>query len=187
LQSAESDVSAAELRAYGLVAQAIAQHAFAWAEFEFERRRHHSQFPEVTEPIFYHVSMSTLEAVAHDLWRLGILRPLDQIGDWAFFFVFDCEVGESNLVAERNCSKGPTLFELLVTFVELFGEFGSNWGFSSRPGLPFGIDSRILPTLDALSVLGYLQKTPGGYVWTELIVPVMRASNEYEYWSDPAA
>jgi hypothetical protein len=178
-------VNESEVRAYGLVAQAIAKHAFAWAEFEFERKRHHSQFPEATGPIFYHISMSTLEAVVRDLWRLGILRPLDQIGDWAFFFVFDCEVSESNLVAERNCSKGPTLFELLVTFVELFGEFGAEyWGFSAKPSVPFGIDSRILPTLDALSLLGYLEKTHNGYVWTEMIAPVMRESYEFKHWPD---
>jgi len=175
-----------ELRAYGCVAQAIARHAFAMAESEDEENRH--TFPDAPRPIYYHYSTSTYEAVAHDLWRLRILRPLDQQGDWAYHFVFDCEVGESYAVAERNAPNGPTLFELLVTFVDLFGDFGTEyWGFSTKQGVAFGAGGRIEPTLDALSSIGYLTRTEGGYVWTELVAPVMRASYNSDDWPDPAA
>jgi hypothetical protein len=106
-------VNEAELRAYGMVAQAIAQHAFAMAEAGKEIE---SYFPEARGPVCYHYSMSIFEAVANDLWRLRILRPLDQKADWAFHFVFDCDVDQSNRVAERNWQSGPALFDVLVTF-----------------------------------------------------------------------
>jgi hypothetical protein len=178
-----------EVRAYGLVAQAIAQHAFASAETEQKLRpSQFSRFPEAVLPIYCHYSDSTFEAVAHDLWRLGILRPLDQKGGWAFHFVFDCETTKSNIVAEQNWREGPTLFDLLKTFINLFGDYGAEyWRFSTKPGVPFGIDSQIAPTLEALAATGYLVKTNGGYVWTELIAPVMRASYEFEYWADAIA
>jgi hypothetical protein len=173
----------AELRAYGRVAQAIAQHAFASATQD--QKRYVGQFPGAPRPIYYHVSMSTYEAVAHDLWRLRILRPLDQQGDWAFHFAFDCEVGASNIVAERNWSDGPTFSELLLTFINLFGEFGTeHWGFSTKKNISFGNNSRIRPTLEALVPPRYLTETDEGYAWTELIAPIMRASCNSDDWLD---
>jgi hypothetical protein len=175
-----------ELRAYGSVAQAIARHAFAMAEREDRDNRHGN--PDAPWPIYYHWSMSTFEAVAIDLWRLRILKPLDEDKNWACYFAFDCEISESNAVAERNAANGPALSELLVTFIDLFGDFGTEyWGFSTRQGVPFGAGGRIEPTLAALASLGYLSRTEGGYVWTELIAPVMRASYGYRDWPDPEA
>ena len=175
----------AEVRAYGLIAQAIAKHAFAMAEDQNKEDGY--RFPNATRPIYCHLATSTFEAVARDLWRLGILRPLDQKGDWAFHFVFDCEISRSNILAERNWPHGPTLFELLVTFINLFGDFGTQyWGFSTKPNILFGTNSRITPTLEALVTLGYLEKTDGGYLWTELIAPIMYASYEADGWSDQA-
>jgi len=145
-------------------------------------------FADAPWPIYYHYSMSAFESVAHDLWRLGILRPLDQKGGWAFHFVFDCEIDESNDLAEQNWRQGPTFSELLVTFINLFGDFGGEyWGFSSKPIVPFGAGSRIATTLDALVLLGYLTKRDGGYVWTDRIAPVMLESYEAEFWSDQAS
>jgi hypothetical protein len=176
----------AELRAYGLVAQAIAQHAFASATQD--QKHYVGQFPGAPRPIYDHVSMSTFEAVAHDLCRLRILRPLDQQRDWAFHFVFDCEVGASNIVAERNWSDGPTFTKLLLTFINLFGDFGTEyWGFSTKQNISFGNNSRIRPTLQALVPLGYLTETDEGYAWTELIAPVMRASYNSGDWLDQQA
>jgi hypothetical protein len=175
-----------ELRAYGSVAQAVARHAFAMAEGENEDNR--DAFPDAPRPIYYHWSTSTFEAVADNLWRLRILRPLDQKSYDAYHFVFDCEVSVSNVVAERNAPNGPTLFELLVTFVDLFGDFGTEyWGFSTKQGVAFGAGGRIEPTLEALASIGYLTRTEGGHVWTELIAPVMRASYNFDDWPDPAA
>jgi hypothetical protein len=184
-------VNEAEVRTYGLVAQAIAKHAFAWADTDTAQGYYDSKFPEAPRPIFYHVSMSTLEAVADDLWRLGILKPLDRIGPldqqgWAYHFAFDCKISESNIVAERNWPNGPTLIELLATFIGLFGEYGTEyWGFSTKPNVTFGANSRIMPTLEALASLGYLFKTNGGYVWTELIAPIMREAYWFDDWPAP--
>jgi hypothetical protein len=133
-----------DVKAYGLLAQAIAQFVFWLAERDPSRELYRAGFPEVTPPIFYHVSTSNLEAAARDLWRLGILRPLDQKGNWAFHFAFECEVGESNAVAERNRQHGPRFPELLTTFIDNFGELGTkNWGFSTKRDAAFGADSRI--------------------------------------------
>jgi hypothetical protein len=179
-------VNEAELRAYGLVAEAVAQHAFAMATAA--QQEYVGHFPGAPRPIYCHVSTSTFEAVAHDLWRLKILRPLDQKGHWAYHFVFDCEVRASSIVAERNWSDGPTFSELLVTFINLFGDYGTEyWGFSTKQNIPFGISSRIKPTLEALVPLGYLTETDEGYVWTELIAPVMRASYNSDDWLDQQA
>ena len=179
----------AEARAYGLIAQAIAQHAFAMAEAQTKHplSRFEDSFPEARRPIYDHYSDSTFEAVAHDLWRLGVFKPLDQQGGWAFHFAFDCDVSDANVVAERNCPNGPTLSELLVTFINLFGDYGTKyWGFSTKPRIAFGQNSRIEPALSALSSIGYLASTDDGYVWTELIAPVMRLSHMYEDWSERA-
>jgi hypothetical protein len=185
-RTASPHMNELELCAYGYVAKAIAQHAFAAAETEDKDCR--AAFPDAPGPIYHHWSMSNFEAAAHDLWRLRILRPLDESNGWAFFFVFDCDVDESNLIAERNVSEGPTLFELLVTFINLFGDFGTEyWGFSTRQETRFGRNSRIKPTFDALAALGYLAKSEDGYTWTELIAPAMRASYNSDDWPDPAA
>jgi hypothetical protein len=126
--------------------------------------------------------MSTFEAVADDLWCLGILKSLDK---HRVHFAFACEVSEANVVAERNWQRGSSLFDLLVSLVNLFGDFGTEyWGFSSKPGVPFGANGRLASTLDALASIGYLRKTDSGYVWTELVAPVMQASYEFEGWSD---
>ena len=171
-----------ELRTYGRVAQALAQHAFAMAEREDSEYRH--AFPDALGPIYYHWSTSTFEAIAHDLWRLGIFKPLDQRGEWAYHFVFNCTINEANLVAERNAGAGPTLSELLVTFINLFADFGAQyWGFSTSPGIPFGQNTRLAPALEGLASLGYLSKSNQGYIWTELIAPVMRASYFDEGWT----
>src|ERR1700755_312689 len=146
-----------ELLTYGLVVQAIAIHAFAKAEAD----------PAVVGPVYFHDFVSALEEAASDLVRLGILSPLnDKRG--CPYFVFSCEVGKSANVATRNWRKGPTFPELLVTFVNLFGEFGSEyWGFSSKPNDPFGENSKIASTLDALASLGYLTRTGNDYVWAD--------------------
>jgi hypothetical protein len=177
------NLNEAELRAYGLVAQALAQHAFAWATHD--EMHFVGQFPGVPRPIYDHVSMSTLEAVAYGLGRLKILKQLDQEHD---YFVFDCEVPTSNIVAQHNWSDGPTFPELLLTFINLFGDFGTeHWGFSTKQNTPFGTNSRIKRTLEALVPLGYLAKTDAGFIWTDLIAPIMRVSYNFEDWSDPDA
>jgi hypothetical protein len=169
-----------EMRAYGLVAQAIAQHAFDQATAAQAHDR--SVFPD-PRPIYYHQSMSAFEAAAEHLWRLRILRPLDEKSGWALHFVFDCEVNDSKIVAEHNRQEGPTFSELLATFVNLFGDFGKEkWGFSTERGMPFGNNSPIKPALEALASLGYLTTTENGYLWTDLIAPIMCAST---FWPNP--
>jgi hypothetical protein len=170
-------VNQTDIVAYGMVAQAIAQHAFAMADANWKHEPSRPRFPGTDGPIFDHHSDSTFEAVAHDLWRLGILSPLDEVHDWAYNFVFACDVAVSNIAAEGNCEHGPSLFDLLVTFINLFSDFGTEyWGFSVKSDISFGQDSRIKPTLEALAATGFLIKANDGFTWTERIAPMMRAS-----------
>ena len=174
-----------ELRAYGLVAKAIANHAFAMASPEQPGLRRN--YPEAPPPIYFTHFTSAFEQAASDLSRLGIFRPLDQ-GRGNCCFAFDCEIDESNNLAGQNWRRGPTFAELMITFINLFGEFGSEyWGFSSKPDIPFGAGSRIATTLDALASLGYLTKTAGGYVWTDRIEPIMLESYEAIFWSNASS
>jgi len=64
----------AEARAYGLIAQAIAQHAFAMAEAQTKHplSRFEDSFPEARRPIYDHIPIQHL-------------KPLHTIcGDWVF-------------------------------------------------------------------------------------------------------
>jgi hypothetical protein len=84
-------------------------------------------------------------------------------------------------------NSGPALFDVLVTFINLFGEYGTNWGFSAKPELVFGQNSHMAPTLDALASIGLVTKLGNGFIWTEHIAPMMRASYHYEDWPEPAS
>jgi hypothetical protein len=177
------DATPEETRAYDLAAQAIAQHVFAQAKAAEEGYR--LLFLGAPRPIYYHYSMSAFEAAAKHLWALHILRPLDEKNGWAFHFVFDCEVSDSSVIAERYWQEGPTFAELLTTLINLFGDFGKEkWGFSTVRDVPFGNNSPIKPALESLTSLGYATKTESRYLWTELIAPIMRAST---FWPDPTA
>src|SRR5579871_6913265 len=45
-------------------------------------------------------------------------------------------------------ARGRPFAKLLVTFINLFGEFGSEyWGFSGKPNVTFGFGGKIAPTL----------------------------------------
>ena len=133
------------------------------------------EFRDVPAPIFHHMFMSVFEETASCLWRLGILRDVGSAAGRGFsFFVFGCNVEDAGAVAERNWSAGPAFDDLLDAFVNLFGDYGiDRWGFSTERHVPFNVDERIAPALDALAGLGYATKADKGYVWTDLIAPTM--------------
>jgi hypothetical protein len=177
-------VNEAQLHAYGQIALAIARHAFACAEADDARiREGRPELRDARWPICYHHCTSAFEYAARDLVRLGILRDFCQGSRLHFnYFVFACELDQADAVAVRNWRKGPPFDELLVTFLTLFGSYGSAyWGVSAEPNLPFGADSRIAATLAALAALGYLVKTTRGYVWSERARPQMQRAG---YWQD---
>lgn len=174
----------AELHAYGQIAQAIAKHAFSKAKFDDAKVREGR--PEVRNaqwPIYYHDSMSAFEDAAQALLRLGILRDFCEGSRLqSNYFVFACDLDQADAFAVRNWRDGPPFDDLLVTFLALFGEFGTaNWGFSVTRGLPFGSDSRIASTLAALASIGCLVKTTRGYVWSEHVRPQMQRAG---FWQD---
>jgi hypothetical protein len=173
----------AQLHAYGKVAQAIARRAFDKAEFDDDKmRKGRPELRNARWPIYHHDFTSAYEAAAQDLQRLGILRDYCE-GSWLQFtyFVFACDLDQADTIAVRNWRDGPSFDDLLVTFLALFGDLGPYWGFSVTRGFPFGTDSRIASTLEALASLGYLVKTTSGYVWSERVRPQMQRAG---YWQD---
>jgi hypothetical protein len=178
-----------ELHAYCQMAQAMANFVFNQAKRQTERDEHRvardPRFAGVLQPIYFHDYMSVFENTADNLARLGILSEIDHRP----YYAFRCDVSDSSASAERNWRTGPSFEELLINFINLFGEFGTDyWGFSTSRNSPFGIDSRLSSTLDALASIGYLSKTDEGYVWTDLAASAMNKS--YHYWQEttpPAA
>lgn len=167
-----------EKTAYGRMAQALAWHAHYSAE------NNGFKFPGVTEPVYDHISDSTFEAVAVSLWKLRILKPLDEEGGWAHHFIMDCKPDDACHIAMSNWKHGPNFDELLITLITLFGDYGTEyWGFSTQRDVPFGKDGRLTSVLDALVPLGYLHKSEPGYIWTERVVPLMYAAG-YEEEAD---
>lgn len=166
--------------AYGLVAQAIAEHAYEMAKGDRDSCK---LFPDVG-PVYYHLSESTFEWTALTLWRLKILRPLDFDGklNWAYFFAFDCTISDAGHVARRNWTSGPLLSKLIENFICLFNSYGGGWGFSVEPHRPFGADGDLQTVLGSLVPLGYLERSRDGFIWTELATPLMYSTG---YWPIP--
>ena len=174
----------AELRAYGELAHAIAAHVAKQLETDYVRKvTDRPQLRDAPQPLFHHTFMSTFESVADNLSRLRILKDWGEtVGlKWAYY-VFDCELSDAAAVARRNWNVGPSFDELLATFLELFGDWGTEyWRFSIERDKPFGKDSKITSALDALTELGFLDKSDKGFVWTKLATgPMQRAGN----WQD---
>jgi hypothetical protein len=166
-----------ERNAYGAIAQGLAWHVHDFSEDSCKEFPISEKFPSEAKAIYHHFSTSDFERVADNLWRLQILRPLDEQNGWAYYFVMNCEPSDSYQMAISNWQSGPPFNELLLTFVTLFGDYGTEyWGFSTQQGVPFGKDGRLAFALDALAPLGYLEVNKAGYIWTAQIEPIMSAA-----------
>jgi hypothetical protein len=177
-----------ERRAYGKIAQALTERTYQVAVGDLRADALASEFPEAPRPIFAHDSNSSFESLARVLWPLHILTPLDPNDKgWAYRFAFACRVEESDQVAERNWQYGPSLSELLETFIDFFDGYGKEYyDFSSAAFVPFGRTGRMDHVLDALASLGYVERTSEGYVWLD-VEPVMRILYGFKSMSDPEA
>lgn len=176
-------MSDAELTAYGAISSALAEHAFAMAS----RDDASGQFPGLG-PIYYHLSMSNFEWTAETLWRLKILRPVDQVkNDWAYYFAFNCDPGDANSVAIDNWKSGPLLRKLIENFIYLFNDFGTAyWGFSSARDEWFGAHSWLEPVFEALAAIGYLDRSSQGFRWTSLAATAMYSTGCWDFWNSEA-
>jgi hypothetical protein len=170
------DMSKDELRAYGAVAQALADNAFDMASNDDAS----DQFPGLG-PIYYHYSMSTFEWTAQTLWRLKILRPVDMVANnWAHLFAFNCELRDAGDVAITNFKSGPLLRKLIENFLYLYDDYSPVTGFSSAANQWFGAGSPLEPTFEALVAIGYLEKSSEGYRWTSLATTAMYSTGHWE-------
>lgn len=169
-------MSAAEVRAYGEVAQALANHAYGMAEMEKWKP---GQFPGVPRPIYWHYCSSAFEWTAESLRLLKILRPID--GVMSQFFAFECDLSDARIVAIRNAESGPHLSELIENLIYLIGEYGTAYyGFSTELHKPFGAKGRLASTLESLAALGYLDESADGFTWTSLGVRAMYSTGAWD-------
>lgn len=176
-----------EMHAYGTLAQALAERAYQLAESDSWANDLASQFPDAPRPIFAHDD--TFTSLALILSRLGILRPLNPWPTgWSMVFAFECGIQEADQVATRNWQiSGPSLAELLETFIDFFDSYGKDYyDFSSAIYVPFGRNGRMTRILEALIPLGYVERTDDGYVWTDA-EPIMRILYGFKSLSDPDA
>jgi hypothetical protein len=131
------------------------------------------------ELIYSNDAMSTFEEVADVLERLGILRHLN-----SFYSTFICEPERDYQLAETNRSKGPSFLDLLNAFIDLYGEFGTEyWGFGTGSDVDFKPKSEALTNaMNALATLGYAARSKNGFRWTSKAKPVMVALG---FWPEP--
>jgi hypothetical protein len=168
-------MSKSELRAYGAVAQALADNAFSMTSKDAT-----DQFPG-QGPIYYHYSTSNFEWTAQTLWRLKILRPVELLAkDWACMFAFNCELKDAGDVAITNCKSGPLLRKLIENFLYLYDDYNPVTGFSSAANQWFGAGSLLEPTFEALVAIGYIEKSSEGYRWTSLAATAMYSTGCWE-------
>ena len=178
-----------QLQAYCQMAQAMARFVFDMAtwqtEVDFAKIAGDPKFAGVQRPIFWHISTSIFENATDDLAKLAILSEVSRA-----HYTFCCDWNNSLVLAERNWQAGPSFEEILINFINLFGEYGPLWGggFSTSRDTPFGINSRLAPAVDALAAIGYLSKADEGYVWNDVVASTMNKS--YYCWDEitpPAA
>lgn len=169
----------ADLRAYGEIAQALANYAHGMAESDRSTR---DAFPDAPGPVYYHYSDSTFEWTAESLWRLKIFRPIGDVdpSGWAYNFVFDCEVKEARDVAIRNWKSGPPLIRLIENFIYLFEDYGGGTGFSAEPDKWFGANSELEPIFESLVAIGYLEESSAGFKWTPLVTRAMYSTGVWD-------
>jgi len=98
-------------------------------------------------------------------------------------FNFACEPQCDWELTEANWPRGPSLSDLLFTFVNLFGEFGINyWGFGTAPDTSFKPKWQGLTSaMNALVSIGYAETADDGFVWTDKMGPVMVTAN---FWPE---
>ena len=167
------------LSAYCYLAEAISieMHRMAVADAEFL----HKGYPSIDEKtlIFHHYFTSTFEGISEQLLRLTIFERIN--GNSSLFTFSKSDYGST---AKENWTAGPSFAEILNTFIEYFGEYGTQrFGFDTDPDALFHPTGLLTRAIDALAELGYLEKIDTDYRWTEKIRPSMYASG---YWPEHA-
>lgn len=170
-----------KLEAYCSIISAMSEHARGKAAGH-DNAYFRKYYPHLAsnEIVYSNDYMSTFEAVAEALCRLGIMKPLDRSCS-----IFICEPQQDYELAQANWSSGPSFSELLKEFVELFGEFGADfWGFGTSADTPFKPKSRTLATaMNALAAVGYAEHVGDSYRWTGKVEAAMVAAG---FWPESA-
>lgn len=170
-----------KLEAYCSIVSAVSEHARRKAA-DHDNAYFRKYYPDLAsnQIIYSNDYMSTFEAVAEALYRLGIMRPLDRCCS-----IFICEPQQDFELAQANWSSGPSFSELLKEFVELFGEFGADyWGFGTAAETAFKPKWRTLTmAMNALASVGYAEQVGDSYRWTGKVEAVMAAVG---FWPESA-
>jgi hypothetical protein len=116
-----------------------------------------------------------LEICADLLWRLGILKPLDEENGWACCFTFECPPQEAYARAIDNAAKGPT-FDHMVGGMFYFMNDHVFGGSCRETGVEFSVlDSHEMVNLmNSFAALGLVETRGARYIWTEKITPFRR-------------
>jgi hypothetical protein len=157
-----------ESKAYGEAVHALAMVIFNLQEKEVATFYVNDQPVRVHPPYFYHFSTSMLERASEILWKLGVLRPLNESNNWATAFKFACDIGEVRRIAIENAKNGPTLDSVLDNFIDLRCEYqmypDRKMTFQIAGQALFAIGADEVPLFEALTALNYVERDGNGYV-----------------------
>jgi hypothetical protein len=168
------------LKAYGLLAEGLFLHAYGWAKSDDKWSRGDERYKHAPWPLYYNYSTSNLEAVTEALVRLRILNPLNEISS---ICSFACELREVRGRAAENWKEGLTFEELMRVFIDVFGDFGTDyWGLATAPNALILPRQELVDLFESLTELGLTRKQANAYYWTDLVAPIMRHTYHYAEW-----
>jgi hypothetical protein len=158
-----------ESRAYGEAVRALAMAIFRLQDGEEATFYVNGEPVQVHPPYFYHCSMSLFEHASTILWKLGILRPLNEHNNWATVFKFACDISDVRRIAIEKAKNGPTLNSVLDNFIDLRSEYShlhsdQKMTFQAGGRVLFAIGAEEVPLFEALTELDYVKRVGDGYV-----------------------
>jgi hypothetical protein len=164
-----------ESKLYGEAVHALAMVIFNLQEREACTLNVNGQQVQVHPPYFYHYSMSLLERASEILWKLHILRPINEQNNWATVFKFECDLGEVARIAIENAKNGPMLNSVLDNFIAIRSEnnrlhVDHKLTFCAAGQTLFTIGEKEVPLFETLTALNYVSRAVDGYVASGLSV-----------------
>ncbi|WP_454813744.1 hypothetical protein [Labrys neptuniae] len=150
----------------------------------------HSTNILIQAPYFYHISMSEYEYMADYLWRLGILRPLDERNGWAYHFKLTCPPDGAAEVALRNSSKGPSFARFLAFYLKYRRHHGrlnkpKISAFFSADEIYFWLEIDEIPLFELIAGVGHVTQADEHFIATEKVMPLLDHGGKPEDLDDP--
>ena len=177
-----------EKEIYGKIAEFFTQRVVD--VYDGETFVQHSTGILIQEPYFYHLHMSEYEYIADYLWRLGILRPLDERNGWAAHFKLTCPPDGAAEISLTNSSKGPSFARFLAFYLDYRRHHGrlnksKISAFYNADEIYFWLEIDEIPFFEMLSSIGYVRKEGEHFVATEKVMPLLKHGGKPEDLEDP--